>query len=139
MYSLFRPRRMTREAANPSTPGVGDIKKSTTPVFLSAEMRSPISPVAVFTYQQSRSRRTALANPTAQRGRFRGSATNWVTLAGSASIEIVFVSARIGWLQSKPGLVARLILRRPSPAVVTAPHGGYSHPGPLPRERETFG
>src|SRR5947207_6996466 len=83
-YSEPVPFGRTREPASASTPGAGNMKKSTTPERGSASTRMPISPFPVATNHLPWSARTDLAKPTAQRGRFCGSARNFTTLSGEA-------------------------------------------------------
>src|SRR5688572_5087891 len=91
-YSAPVPRGIIREAASASTPGAGEIQKSTTPLCASAATRRQTSPPAVCTSQAPACRRTDLAKPTAQRGRFAGSARKRKSSPGGASIDTHFVS-----------------------------------------------
>src|SRR5690349_17221308 len=82
---------MTREPASTSTPGAGEMKKSTTPELGSGSMRMATSPPPAVTHHLPFSCRTLLANPTAHRGKLRGSDKNATTVSGAAFMEIVFV------------------------------------------------
>ena len=64
--------------------GAGDMKKSTTPDLGSTSTRTTSSPLPVVTSHRPSYSRTDFAKPTAQRGKFRGSARKLTTFSGAA-------------------------------------------------------
>src|SRR6266851_6960232 len=117
-YTDPSPAGTTRENADTRTPGTGSMWKSTAPHLSSASTRIGMSPALVCTIHRPFSRRTPWAKPTAQRGRFAGSATNACTAAGGPSIMMLWVSLRI----TPPDLGSHCcqIFRLARPSSVTA-------------------
>src|SRR5438552_8078188 len=96
-YSAPVPFGNTREYATTSIPGAGEKWKSIVWVASFVTYRIGISPSAVERIQRSGSTsgRMARQKPTAQRGKFSGSATNAKTRLAGALIMTVRVSERV--------------------------------------------